>query len=318
MEIFPEREQIVVDLRDNLDCLPCGLNLSEVTARSAALIGVFNSLGRDLPANSASASRVEVRLRENCVVGIPNATTSCSVATTNLADRVANAVHTAMTAIDEGLGMAESGAIEGPVGAVISGRDRRHGNRAYINQLALAGTAGGASPRADGWLTLGNVCTAGMWTMDSVEIDELNYPLRVDERMLLPDSEGAGKYCGAPCCRVVYQPIGGAMRLHYACDGAINAAQGVSGGGNGGPARQWIRRSDGSTTALPGIGDLVIEPGERIIAHSSGGGGFGDPRFRAVEAVCADVRAGLISPERARAVYAVVCDDSGVELRTLH
>ena len=276
-----------------------------------ALIGVFNSLGRDLPANSASASRVEVRLRENCVVGIPNATTSCSVATTNLADRVANAVHTAMTAIDEGLGMAESAAIEGPVGAAISGRDRRHWDRAYINQLALAGTAGGASPRSDGWPTLGNVCTAGMWTMDSVEIDELNYPLRVDERMLLPDSEGAGKYCGAPCCRVVYQPIGGAMRLHYACDGTINAAQGVNGGGNGGPARQWIRRSDRSTTALPGIGDLVIEPGERIIAHSTGGGGFGDPRFRAVEAVCADVRAGLISPERARAVYAVVCDERG-------
>ena len=59
--------------------------------------------------------------------------------------------------------------------------------------MALAGTAGGASPRADGWLTLGNVCTAGMWTMDSIEIDELNYPLRVEERMLLPDSEGAGR-----------------------------------------------------------------------------------------------------------------------------
>ena len=35
----------MVDLRDNLDCLPCGLNMSEATSRSAALIGVFNSLG---------------------------------------------------------------------------------------------------------------------------------------------------------------------------------------------------------------------------------------------------------------------------------
>ena len=311
VEILPHEERIVVDLRDNLDCLPCGLNMSEATSRSAALIGVFNSLGSDLPANSASASRVEVRLRENCVVGIPNSTTSCSVATTNLADRVANAVHKAMAAIDDGLGMAESGAIEGPAGAVISGRDPRHGNRPYINQLALAGTAGGASPRGDGWLTLGNACTAGMWTMDSVEIDELNYPLRVDERMLLPDSEGAGRYRGTPCARVVYQPVAGAMRMHYACDGAVNAAQGVNGGGAGGPARQWIRRRDGSTAALPGIGDLVVEAGERIVAHSTGGGGFGDPRSRPVEAVCADVRAGLISRERARTVYAVICDERG-------
>ena len=249
---------------------------------------------------------MEVRLRQNCVVGIPKETTSCSVATTNLADRVANAVHKAMAAIGEGLGMAESGAIEGPAGAVISGRDARHGSRTYINQLALAGTAGGASPRADGWLTLGNVCTAGMWTMDSVEIDEVNYPLRVEERMLLPDSEGAGRYRGASCCRVVYQPTAGDMRLHYACDGAVNAARGVNGGGDGGPARQWIRRRDGSTAALPGIGDLVVEAGERIIAHSTGGGGFGDPRSRPVEAVCADVRAGLVSPEaRPRSVCRV-------------
>ena len=315
VEIIPERERIVVDLRDNLDCLPCGLNMSEATSRSAALIGVFNSLGSDLPANSASASRVEVLLRENCVVGIPSSTTSCSVATTNLADRVANAVHKAMAAIDDRLGMAESGAIEGPAGAVISGRDPRHGNRPYINQLALAGTAGGASPRGDGWLTLGNACTAGMWTMDSVEIDELNYPLRVEERMLLPDSEGAGRYRGTPCARVVYQPVAGAMRVHYACDGAVNAAQGVDGGGDAAPARQWIRRPDGSTTALPGIGDLVVEPDDRIVAHTSGGGGFGDPKQRPVDAVCADVRAGLISPERAREVYAVICDERGEPAR---
>ena len=315
VEILPHEERIVVDLRDNLDCLPCGLNMSEATSRSAALIGVFNSLGSDLPANSASASRVEVRLRENCVVGIPNPATSCSVATTNLADRVANAVHKAMAAIDDGLGMAESGAIEGPAGAVISGHDPRHGNRPYINQLALAGTAGGASPRGDGWLTLGNACTAGMWTMDSVEIDELNYPLRVDERMLLPDSEGPGRYRGTPCARVVYQPVAGAMRLHYACDGAVNAAQGVDGGGAGGAARQWIRRCDGAATALPGIGDLVVEPGDRIVAHTSGGGGFGDPKQRPVDAVCADVCAGLISPERARKVYAVVCDERGEPAR---
>ena len=311
VEIRPREERIVVDLRNNPDCLPCGLNLSEAAARSAALIGTFNGLGQDLPANSGSASRVEVRLRKHCVVGIPDRTTSCSVATTNLADRVANAVHQALAAIGPELGMAESGAIEGPAGAVVSGRDRRHGGRRYINQLALAGTAGGASPGADGWLTLGNACTAGMWTMDSVEIDELNYPLRVDERRLVADSEGPGEYRGAPCCRVVYRPTGGAMRLHYACDGMINAARGVRGGGRGGPARQWICRRDGTTEELPGVGELVVEAGERIIAHSSGGGGFGDPRSRRIECVCADVRAGLISPERAREVYAVACDARG-------
>ena len=90
--------------------------------------------------------------------------------------------------------------------------------------LICAATAGGASPRGDGWLTLGNACTAGMCTMDSVEIDEINYPLRVDERMLLPDSEGAGKHRGASCCRVVYQPIGGAMREDSVCRSSTTAS----------------------------------------------------------------------------------------------
>ena len=36
--------KLVIDLRDNPDCMPNGLNLSEACARSAALIGIFNGL----------------------------------------------------------------------------------------------------------------------------------------------------------------------------------------------------------------------------------------------------------------------------------
>ena len=42
--VDPEAAPIEVDLRDNLDCQPCGLNLTEATARTAAMIGVFNRL----------------------------------------------------------------------------------------------------------------------------------------------------------------------------------------------------------------------------------------------------------------------------------
>ena len=170
VEIDPLARQVTVDLRDNIDCMPNGLNLSEATARSSALIGVFNSLGSGVPANAGSVRCVEVKLREGCAVGIPSPHTSCSVATTNLSDRVVNAVQQAMSVISAQAGMAEAGAIEGPAGAVISGVDRRGHERPYINQLALAGTAGGASSCEDGWLTLGNACSAGMWTMDSIEV----------------------------------------------------------------------------------------------------------------------------------------------------
>ena len=50
---------VEVDLRDNVDCLPNGLNLTESTARTAAMVGIFNSIGAGVPrtreASGASA-----------------------------------------------------------------------------------------------------------------------------------------------------------------------------------------------------------------------------------------------------------------------
>ena len=52
VSVDPEAAQIAVDLRDNPDNMPCGLNLTEGTATSAALCGVFDSIGPSVPANA--------------------------------------------------------------------------------------------------------------------------------------------------------------------------------------------------------------------------------------------------------------------------
>src|SRR5215470_15426535 len=91
VEVRPEDALIEVDLRDNPDCQPCGLNLTESCAKGAAMVAVYNSLiDHTVPPNAGSFRRVRVLLRENCCVGIPKHPFSCSVATTNLADRVSN------------------------------------------------------------------------------------------------------------------------------------------------------------------------------------------------------------------------------------
>src|SRR5450756_1078721 len=41
--------EIEVDLRENPDCQPCGLNLTEATARTAAMVGVLNAIGGEVP-----------------------------------------------------------------------------------------------------------------------------------------------------------------------------------------------------------------------------------------------------------------------------
>src|SRR5216684_3132478 len=78
IEIDSAKKRIEVDLRNNVDCLPNGLNLTESTSRTAALVGVFNSIGAGVPPNAGSFRRIRVLLRENCAVGIPVHPASCS------------------------------------------------------------------------------------------------------------------------------------------------------------------------------------------------------------------------------------------------
>ena len=57
--------RLVVDLRNNPDCMPNGFNLSEACAGSAALIGIFNGIDdATVPTNEGSFRRVEIKLGE--------------------------------------------------------------------------------------------------------------------------------------------------------------------------------------------------------------------------------------------------------------
>jgi N-methylhydantoinase B len=305
--IDTEQRMLDVDLRDNPDCQPCGLNLTEATSRTAAMLGVFNAVGRDVPPNAGSFRRLRIQLRENCVVGIPRHPASCSAATTNLADRVANAVQRGLAELCDGAGLAEVGVSQPAAWAVISGNDARRDGQPFINQLILSGFTGGSGgPDADGWLTLGGVGDAGQPFRDSVEIDELAHPIRILEQRLIPDSEGPGRNRGAPAAYVEFGPVGGELEVMFGSDGSIHPARGARGGGDGPRARQFTRRLDGTVEQLPGYARVVLREGETIISHCSSGGGYGDPFDRDPHRVRSDVTEGYLSRERAERVYGVV------------
>jgi N-methylhydantoinase B len=302
--------RVTVDLRDNIDCVPCGLNLSESCALAAAMCGVFMWIGPSVPCNAGSFRRVDILLREGCVVGIPVHPYSCSAATTDLTDRVANGVLRGLSELYPGRGMAEFGPEQPPAGAVISGVDPRT-DEAFINQLILAVTAGAGGASADGWLTAFNVASGGMLYRDSVEIDELKMPLRIVEQRIVPDTEGAGAQRGAPSARVVFEAVGTAIDAMWNSDGCVTPARGVLGGGDGSPAGQWLRTPGGKTEALPAFTRWTVHSGEQIISLCCAGGGWGAPRDRDPELVRKDVQEGYVSAERARDVYGVVLGPSG-------
>lgn len=311
VRVDSEEEMIDVDLSDNIDSMPNGLNLSEACARTAAMVGTFNSLSLTLPTNAGSFRRLNVRLRENCAIGISRHPTSCSVATQNVADRLTSAVQVAFAQIGDGWGMAEVGAVQTAAQAVISGRDWRHGNRPFVDQLILGDTLGAGGPKSDGWLAMITTGTAGMSFYDSVEVDEVRHPIVVHQRRLVPDTEGAGRQRGAPASLVEFGPTGGTVEVLYQSDGTINPPQGVRGGLAGSGASNWVQRRAGAREQADGWAVLTLEPGDTVTGVSCSGGGYGPPVERDVRKVVRDFAAGVISRERAFEVYGVVLGENG-------
>ena len=197
------------------------------------MTGVFNSIDPDIPHNAGTFRRITCSLRENCVVGIPRFPHSCSVATTNVGERL---VVTTQKAIRRRLGRLRArrgGVRHRPGFAVVSGIDWRKDDEPYVNQKFLGSQGGPAGPEIDGWITYGNPVTNGLMFRDSVEIDEQKYPIRV-HRDSRPDGlRGRRSPSRRAWLRVAYGPKHDEMRAFYVTDGCHFPPRGV---------RRWRRR----------------------------------------------------------------------------
>lgn len=308
--IDPEAARVTVDLRDNPDNVEAGLNLSEACTVSAVLTGVFNSLDPDIPKNSGSFRRVSVLMREGSVVGRPRFPHSCSLATTNVADRLVNCTGAAFAKLGNGHGVAEGGLGMGVAFSVISGNDHRFGDAPYINQLIIANNGGPASPRADGWPNYGLPVDSGVVFRDSVEIDELKHPIEFRHLRLIPGSGGAGRFRGAPGGDIAFGPKEHPVTVIYPCDGQHVPPRGVRGGRDGQLAAGWHISANGHTRKLDNIVQIAVARGEFIRGIDCSGGGYGDPLEREPRRVLHDVLERWESLDRASHVYGVVLTGS--------
>ena len=311
VRVDPAASRIEVDLRDNADSLPFGLNMSEACARTSAMVGIFNALPHTVPPNAGAFRRIDVKLRRGCVVGIPEHPTSCSVATTNVADHIANGVQRAIAELGDGHGMAEVGGVIPPSCGVISGTDPRSG-ALFVNQIFLGFGAGAAAPETDAWITIAHVGNAGLCYQDSIEVDEMVFPLTVKGRHFITDSGGAGRQRGGAGAFVEFGPVEGCLlEVGYVSNGAVNPANGARGGCTGALAGQYRRKHNGELEALAACAQVAVAPGETMVSISAGGGGYAEPCAREPERVAHDVRERWVSPEAARDIFRVALDASG-------
>ena len=312
-QVDPEEGYITIDLRDNADCLPCGLNLCEATTLSSARTGVLYRLPPDIPKVEGAMSRIRVLMREGCVVGKVKQPYSASLATTNVADRLISGVQALMNQITDVRGLAEGGAVQCPSVSVVSGLDWRRNNEPYVNQLFCGMTGGPGTNGHDGWVTYFYPCNGGASFWNSKEVLEQQYPFKVMHEEIIPDSIGEGKFDSAPACKFVLTPRKKPVTCAYTCDGIDNLPKGVLGGMHGHKAAAWkytISEGEQSRAELPSFAEPEILYGEAIVSESSSGGGYGNPLERDPELVRHRVREGWISLEKAKEVYGVVMDTS--------
>ncbi|WP_410631055.1 hydantoinase B/oxoprolinase family protein [Amycolatopsis sp. cmx-4-83] len=179
--------------------------------------------------------------------------------------------------------------------------------RAFGATGALKGGSG-ATAGFDGWDAIGSPVAMGGGREVDVELHELTAPATILHQGFETDSAGAGRWRGG---------LGGVSwwridqdDVQVVCLGSGALPEtvpfGVDGGGAAPRNVGRVHHRDGRITVPPTNSTLRLHRGDVLEIHTSGGGGYGDPRERSREAVLADVRDELVSPAAAAAVYGLV------------
>jgi N-methylhydantoinase B len=169
----------------------------------------------------------------------------------------------------------------------VRGRDR--GGHPFKEFMATGGGMG-ARPTKDGLNA-----TQFPSTIRGVpaEIVETTSPLVIYRRALAPDSGGAGTYRGGLGMVLEFGVETDEDWLFTASfERARIPCQGLLGGRPGAPGR--VATADGRPLAAKA--QHWLGPDERVVLHTPGGGGFGDPARRDPALVAADLAAGRVTP----------------------
>ena len=308
LSVDPEAGRIDFDYTDMPDQQAFGYNLTYATARCSALQGTLPVLDSDIPNNDGALKRINVKLREGALAGIPKWPVGTSVATIALCDEVTNLVLKAWARVLPERAMAGMGEYCA-ANYIGSGTRLEHADD-YAHVFYLAASGGGATSTHDGLPHMFGACIMGNMGYESIELVELARPMIVWETAAVEDSGGAGQYRGAVGVRHRIQPVAHTMNLHYAGSGHTCAAFGLGAGANGKTADHWIEDFDSGriVARLANAGKADTEPHQVWAAETGGGGGFGDPLDRDTNAVLRDVANGFVSVESACETYGVVVE----------
>ncbi|MBA3524895.1 MAG: hydantoinase B/oxoprolinase family protein, partial [Geodermatophilaceae bacterium] len=143
------------------------------------------------------------------------------------------------------------------------------------------------------------------------EFTEARFPFLVERLGLAVDSGGPGQFRGGLGYDKHIRMLKAGSFMSIA-DRSILACWGVRGGLAGQPFSVVVDAGGPAEREVDALADgEPVKAGEVIRIRTTGGGGWGDPLDRAVDAVVRDVRWGKVSVAGARRDYGVVLAEDG-------
>jgi len=159
-------------------------------------------------------------------------------------------------------------------------------------QYEIIGSAYGGGAGHDG--TSATATHLSNLHMTPIEILEAEFPCRITQFDLVPDSGGAGEWRGGLSMRREYELLADATVIRR-FDKSRFPPQGLAGGEPGGRSRFVVRLGAPDELEAPASGRYEMKAGERFLVQSAGGGGYGDPQKRQHAAIDRDIAEGYVS-----------------------
>lgn len=270
------------------------VNIPLPYTESACLYAVCAFLPPSLELNDGVRDCIEIRCNEQTLV---NPSYPAPVGASTITQyRIVDAVLEALSQIWPESGVAHSGGSGGAMTILY----HRGGRSDALLQYEIFGTGFGGSAKSDG--ESGVTVYGTNLSVTPIEILELQYPVRVENFELIPDSGGAGQYRGGLAYRRAYRVLTDATVFRRA-DRIRFAPSGIAGGANGKAGNFTITSSKGEVSQSDGIGEFRVEAGSIITVEGAGGGGFGEPSLRLKDLVESDRENSFISENAAERIY---------------
>jgi N-methylhydantoinase B len=236
-------------------------NAVEAVTRSCLYYAVRVATDPTIPANGGSYRPISLRVPESSIV---NASAPAAVAAGNVetSQRIADVLLGALAQANPDQVPAAS---QGTMNNVLIGNDEF----AYYETVA---GGQGARPYRDGQSGI----QTGMTNTQNTPIEALHthYPFRVTSYTLRRGGGGEGRYRGG---EGIHREIRfeTPATLSLMGERRRNAPWGLAGGGPGVTGEDWLIHNDGERERLPGKVTVDVEPGDRLVVMTPGGGGWG-------------------------------------------